>query len=303
MSRLPRAALALISVGSLCASPVLQAPARADSVTLQLKDAGSSPRQHLRFAPAVGHSEQVRMEMVMSTEMAMGAMAMPAMKLPPMYLDMDVSVLDIEADGDIRYEFTIAGTSIGEDPDAMPGVGDAMNQAMAPMVGTRGVVLVSATGENKEAELTPAAGADPKMVEDMQRGMANTSAPVPTEKVGVGAKWDLVQAVENQGLVVQQVATYEILELSAESVTLGITLNQDAGSQAFAPEGMPPGSTATLDSMKTRGTGQTVLRFDRVMPLQSSVDVHTDMAVTISAQGQQMPMTTKMDMKTVIGPR
>ncbi len=291
--RPPVAALALL----LAAGPAAAEP------TLALVDAGAQPRQALRFHPAPGSTEQVRMTMEMATEMAMGGMAMPAMKIPAMILDLDVEVLEIEADGDIRYRFTIADTSVGSGDDIGADVAAAMSAAMQPLEGTSGEVTVSPTGVGRDATLTPSAGADPQMVADMRKSMANASAPLPEEPVGVGARWTLTTDMNEGGLQLQQVATYELVELTDTAITLRIDLNQSADAQAFAPDGMPPGATANLKSMASKGTGTSVLQFDRVMPASADMSLHTDMAVDLQAEGQSMEMHNAMDMTTKIAPR
>ncbi len=302
MSRLSTAARGLLlGSGALCL--VSSTPAAAADVKLTVLEKGKAPRQELRFTPAKGSKEQVRMEMQMGTTMTMAGMAMPTMNLPSMYLDIDVEVLDLQANGDIRYAFTIAGTSVGADTDGMPGVSNALDDALAPMVGTRGEVTVSPTGVARDTTLEASAGADPKMVADMKKSMANTSAPLPKEAVGLGAKWQLVTNVEDQGLRISQTATYQITELTPDAVTLAVTLTQTGDAQNFTPEGMPPGSSAALNKLATTGSGTSLLHFDRVMPARAEVSLNTDMDVTISAEGQEMPMNNKLQMTTIIAPR
>ncbi|RME26811.1 MAG: hypothetical protein D6798_05905 [Deltaproteobacteria bacterium] len=290
---LPVTALSIL----LSSVPALAEP------SLALVDPGAEPRRPLRFHPAPGTTEQVRMTMEMASQMAMGGTTMPAMKIPPMILDLDLEVLEIEADGDIRYRFTIADTGVGAGDDVGTDVVTAMSAAMQPLEGTSGEVTVSPTGVSRDATLTPSAGADPQMVADMRKSMANASAPLPEEPVGVGARWTLTSDMNEGGLQFQQVASYELVELTDTTITLRVDVQQSAEPQAFAPDGLPPGATAVLSHMGSKGSGSTVLRFDRVMPTRSDMQMHTDMTVNLQAQGQSMDMQNSMDMTTTIAPR
>lgn len=271
--------------------------------SLALVDPGAEPRRPLRFHPTTGTTEQVRMTMGMASQMAMGGTTMPAMKIPPMILDLDLEVLEVEADGDIRYRFTIADTGVGAGQDLGADVVAAMSAAMQPLEGTSGEVTVSPTGVSRGATLTPSAGADPQMVADMRKSMVNASAPLPEEPVGVGARWTLTSDLDEGGLQLQQVASYELVELTDTTITLRVDVQQSAEPQEFAPDGLPPGATAKLSHMRSKGSGSTVLQFDRVMPTRSDMQMHTDMTVSLQAEGQSMEMHNAMDMTTAIAPR
>ena len=51
----------------------------AGAAEIQLIDAGSSPRSVVRYAPAVGSEQTVRLEMDVDMSMSMAGMAMPGM--------------------------------------------------------------------------------------------------------------------------------------------------------------------------------------------------------------------------------
>lgn len=292
MSALARSAalvLALLPTAATAAAP-----------EIAVLDRGAQPRAVLQVHPTEGAIEKVRMSMDMETSMELPMMGSQTVRAPTSLIDMEIEVLDVEDDGDIHYRFTIKDVSIAEREGAMPGMGDAMLQALRPMIGTTGDVRVDDSGWTQDARLTPSEAADPALIDNMQRSMRNASAPLPGEAVGVGARWTLTQQIEEQGLTVQQVATYELVEMNGPALVLKTTIQQSAPPQVMQPAGMPEGTSASLSRLVSTGGGTSRLDLGGIMPTQATVDMHLEMDMTIAAQGQEMAMSTRMDMTNLI---
>jgi len=288
-------------------APAADAPAASSIMptqppVLELVEAGAEPRQVLRVHPAAGSVERVRMTMDMATAMAFGDTQPPRMVLPSMLLDMEVSVLDISTKGDVHYSFRIAAVDVADSPGAMPGVRDAMLQSLQAMIGTEGEATVSDNGEARSAHLTPPLGADPKLFADMERSLTNMSAPLPRDEVGQGARWTLTQSLGQEGISVQQLAQYQITELTGDTVTLDVQLSQTAPEQDLAMAAMPPGTRAHLQRLSSTGTGHTVLDLGRVMPTSMAMQLSMIMTMAVSDGTQSMDMSMQMDMSTVMEP-
>jgi hypothetical protein len=127
-------------------------------------------------------------------------------------------------------------------------------------------------------------------------GIDRMSAPLPEEPLGVGAKWEVAQAVETGGMRLDQKATYEITAMDATSATMALTLDQRAENQTLTPPGMPPGAGATLVSMAGTGTGRLTIADNTVTPL-SDMTIKSEMTMDVGAEGQTMRMSTRTDMK------
>lgn len=272
------------------------APARAGEVLVQLLDPGVEPRQQLLIRPKEGSVEQIHMTTDVTTTIELPGMGAQTVLAPSSNVVMEIKVVDVEDDGDIRYTFRIQDVSVTDREGAMPGMSDSMLLALRPLVGTLGEVLVDPTGRPKDSSLTPSTTADPAMVDNMSRSMKNASAPLPLEAVGVGARWSLTQELDEQGIRVQQVATYELTGRKKDEITLRTTITQSAPAQSMTPPGLPPGTSATLSRMESKGEGSSTLRLDAIMPTEAAVSLALEMDMRISAEGQEMPMSTRLQM-------
>lgn len=268
---------------------------------LVLLDPGQEPREELRYGPVLPKKETMRMEMTMAMGMGMAGMDLPPTRIPPMIMDMDLSDVRVGPAGEVSYRFVLKAVSLGQLPDATPGLAEAMKPALDSLVGTAGSVTISATGQVLDSTLEPVAGADPNTVANMNQAMGNASAQLPVEPVGAGARWEQHTTVENNGLKVEQVTLYELVSLDKKTAKLKVSVTQSAPAQDFAPPGMPAGATARLESMQSTGSGTTSLPRKGLVPT-AEMQVTSDFSMGFSMEGQSMPMTMSLDMATSISP-
>ncbi len=265
-------------------------------------DPGQEPRQELRYTPKKAKTEEMRMTMDMAMGMSMAGVDMPSTRIPPIIMDMDLQDVTTAKNGDVSYRFVLSGVAVGEAGEATPGMSEALLASLNPLVGTAGSVRISSTGQTLDWSLQPPPGADATTINNMKQGMANSSAVLPTEAVGVGARWEQHSTVQSNGLEVQQVTVYELVQLDKQHLDLKLTVQQNAPAQTFAPPGLPPGATARLDSMSTQGQGTTAVRLDRLVPT-GRIQIHSDFAMGFSMEGQDLPLTMSLDLETLVEPR
>lgn len=271
---------------------VFALPASAAEPVLKLINAGSGEKITLRAQPKAGTSETMQMVMDMSMVMDMGGMGRMPQDLPAMTMMMKADIEKVTKD-DITYTFELTETSVAAD-GADPMIIAAMEPELKKMVGTKGRVVVSSTGMTKSAELTPPPGASPDQFANMQKSMQHASAPFPVEPVGVGAVWEVNQNVAENGLSLTQTVTYTVKEIAGDKVTLATALVQKADNQKVAAPGMPPGTSANLDSLESTGAGETVIDMNHLFPTKGGLKHEMKTRMTISAEGQTMNMGMDM---------
>jgi hypothetical protein len=265
--------------------------------TIEVIDSGSGPKQVLSFAPVTGATQTAEMRMKMGMKMSMAGSQMPEQDLPAMIMTMMSTVEKVESNGDIHYSFTVSDA--GVDAGGNPMVVDAMKEQIQGIVGLKGTSIVDAQGIPKDVKYDLPADADASLKEtyaQMSDSLDQMGAPLPKSAVGVGAKWRVVQKVEQRGMSIDQIVNYELKELKGSNVKVSISLEQTAPAQDVNAPGMPPGAAAKLLSLKSNGTGILDIDLTQMFPLQSNLDLSSAMQMQISAQGQDMEMGMEMDM-------
>jgi len=119
--------------------------------------------------------------------------------------------------------------------------------------------------------------------------------PLPAEAIGPGAKWEVKMPLESQGMKINQAATYELVSIEGERVTIKSTTVQSAASQKIQNPAMP-GLKLDLTKMTGQGTGETTLDLGQLMPSVATVDFHSETSAVMNAGGQTQPVTEKTDL-------
>jgi hypothetical protein len=251
---------------------------------------GSGPKRPLRYKAAAGSKERIDLRMEASMSMAMEGMGELNDDAPtPITMTMDIDVTNVAANGDITSTFTFVDASM-EGPGLPPGTFDAIR-------GVTGTITMSDRGLVRAMSFEGAKGLNPMIDQLMSSsGLDRMSPPLPEEPLGVGAKWEVTQAVESGGMRIDQQSTYEITAMDAASVTMAMTVRQSAASQALTPPGMPPGVQTTLMSMDGTGTGRMTLADGSLVP-RTDMSIDSQMTMDVSAEGQSMRMSMRTAMK------
>lgn len=272
------------------------APARvptADPVVLLVK-AGAAPHRKLRLVAAKGQKERMKMVMEMDIDVKLGVRSPPKTQLPPMVMFLAMTVGDTRPNGDIGYRFLLDDADIQQRPGVQPNVAKQLGLAMSKMKGMSGRAVVSNRGFNREASLELPPGADPKtqqIMAGMEQAMQQLSAPLPQEAVGVGAQWTLTQELQQNGITMQQVATYDLTAISGNTMSADVTVTQSAAPQTMA---VPGGGTMKLLSLDSKGAGTMKIDLTKLTPQISKMDLTSKVQMEIPQpqQPQQMEMST-----------
>ncbi len=287
-------------------SPVTaQVPASPETVPetpVTLIDAGVEPRQELRFTPAVNLAQTTQLTMKMNMVMSMGGQTLPGLELPGNIITYLVNVKQIDANGDIHYEARCTDVAVTESENVMPEVRSQIEAQLQNVIGSGGMFVIDNRGNIKQADLVLPENADPMMqqvFEQLSSSMQQLSTPFPTESVGLGAQWSMSYALTMNGLTFMQNITYELVDLQDNVATLNINIEQQADPQAVNAPGLPPGAKITLNEMRSQGSGQVVMKLDRLMPIGGSLSMQTDtdMIVSPGSGAPDSPVSTQMNMQ------
>ena len=119
--------------------------------------------------------------------------------------------------------------------------------------------------------------------------------------MGVGARWEVRQGVSTSGQTIFQKTVYEVVSIDGQAVSLKVTSEQTAPPQSVSNPNLPAGSEMNLDRMSGSGTGTTIIHLDSLVPT-SSMESTTSSAMSMSAGGQSMAVSTDGKIKITVGP-
>ena len=279
--------------------PGYPAPGQPSIVTLVAP--GAAPRAALRYKVAPSFKSQLNMVMAMSMNMDMGGTQMP-MSMPAMKMSADVAVTAVSPTGDITYDLVFSDMTI--DPvGADPNVVTAMQGAMPSMKGMKGTAVVTSRGIQKSVNMDMAT-VNPALQQTMQAmssSLENMSLPFPEEPIGVGAKWEVKQAVDSGGMKTFQKITVELVAIQGNAVTLGVKTEQTAPPQPVSNPQLPAGATMSLVSLTGTGTGTMKLKLDSLVP-NSEMNAKTSTVMDMSMGGSSQRMSVDTTMKVTIAP-
>lgn len=263
---------------------------------VKLLAAGGEPRKALRLHPKAGEKQTVAMTLKMNMGMKMGATESPPVQMPPIVMTMETTVKDVS--GDITYDLALKDVSVRDDPGTPPQVATALKAAMGNMKDVSAAITITERGVNKDTRMNVPAGADPQsgqMIEQLRQSFASISAPLPEEEVGPGARWEVHMPVKSQGMTIDQTATYELVSVEADAVSVHCTVTQRAANQKVQSPAMP-GLKLDLTQMSGQGSGTLTLDLGQVMPRDGKVDFHSDISMAMGTGAQKQTIGTKIDL-------
>jgi hypothetical protein len=207
-------------------------------------------------------------------------------------------VNNVAPDGQITYGITLADVSIADDASAMPQIAEALKSAIGGIKGLTGAGTMSSRGIIKNMDMKLPADANPQTkqaMEQMKESFSRIALPLPEEAVGAGAKWQVKTPTKSQGMSIEQTADYDLVSVEGDHVTAKLKMLQTAGNQKVANPAMP-NIKLDLTKMNGEGTGDVSVDLAHLMPLQGSLDYHSQSEMTMNMGAQKQPMSMKMDM-------
>ncbi len=260
--------------------------------TVRLVEPGAEPRAPLAYALAKG----ARVPLGMSLDMTMGVKnadrAVQPTAIPRLALTLDMTTGDVDAKGDAHVDAKLTRVAVEPSGAAQAAMADALRPAMDGLKGFALSYRVSASG--RVHDLVAKAPADaPRASAQILGGVSQSFeamvAPLPSEPVGVGARWRVVSRVSAAGPDLLQLATYTLTAREGGKAVLDVTLTQVAASERVQTPGLPDGVTARVRRFRSSGRGVTRLDLASVAPESGTMTVESAMDVEVaqgSAPGQ-----------------
>lgn len=231
----------------------------------RLLSPGYGARLPLRYQIPDGDRESFDMEIVMGVTAGMGA-SHTFVESPP--IDFEVSMGPVHHRPDGRYRYEMKVRHVGLDlPEGTPEeMANALSAEIANMGRIEGWLEVDDRGITRGVRGAPTTGVPPRtqtMLGNIRSALQ--SIPFPEEPVGIGARWEVRRTLDNHTHDVDQVVTYELVDLAGSRGQLRITVEQSADPQPL--HNLPTGAQARLDTYVGRGNGEAVFDLTSMTPL------------------------------------
>ena len=275
--------LAFVAVGT--AQPPAEPDGQVRSPSpVKLLEPGTAPRQSLRLAPLLGAHQVVDLLMRVTNERVMDGNKIPVNQAPAMKMSFEMVVTDISP-GQVSYAFECIDADLVGDPAAPDPMLPMMREAILPLIGLRGTGVLSDRAQSLRTTVSRPAQIDPMVephLDGIQRLLEQLTMPFPTEAVGIGAKWEITNTLDQDGFEVQQTVVCTLAASDGRTIEIDVEIVQRADPQPMVADGLPPGAAANLLSYSSSGTGRTVHRLSELFPTDGTMDVVNDSTVVIS---------------------
>ncbi len=268
---------------------------------IKLLTSGAEPHQELRFKPQAGDKQTLNVTVKMSTVTSIGDKPMPAFKMPAITMPMNLTITEVAENGDISYDMSIGDPSIVDEPGTSPEVAKLMKSSLTSLKGVSGTGKLSNRGAILSSNFK-SAGNDAQskqMLAQIGDSMANVSLLLPEQPVGQGAKWEINQPVKSQGMTITQVATYELVSVEGDQLTLKSTVKQSAGRQKIQVPAMP-GAQTELIRMTGSGSGEITASLTQAFPSKALANSQSDSEMKVTVGGQTQAVSAKVDLQVTV---
>lgn len=270
---------------------------------MKLLDAGAEPRSDLSYALNKGSTQKLRMTMDMVMGMKMGSQALPPTTIPTMTMLLDMTTTDKNPSGEWRIESKLTQVTINPKGGQQEQFAAAMRPQIETMEGLGMGYWINAKGRVRDVNIdVPKSVPDAaqQMLQGMNQSFESMVAPLPSEPVGLGARWQVVSRMASSGADLLQSAVYKLKSRDGAKVTLDVTLLQLAANDTIKPPGMPPEISAQVRSFNSGGSGTSQIDTQHVAPEVGSMTLKTTMNISMRGAGPNDESSVETETKVQI---
>lgn len=281
------------------AEPEATKPPEAVPPSVKLLDAGAGPKKPLRYKFKAGVTEYLTMDLKMAMTMSIGDKSAPKAGLPTVQTTMKLDATELTPEGDLRCAFSAEKIEVLKDAPLDPKAREAFEQELAGLVGMRGKARVTPRGVATEADFELPPTASPKLraqMDSMRDAIRQMYVPFPEEEVGRGAKWEVTSRVPLSGALMDTKLVYTLTKVGASSASANVETDLSAPpSQAMQVAELPPGASATLESLSGKGTGKVEPTLTRLVGTGSN-KLSMDFTFNVALRGEKVQMRMRSDL-------
>ncbi|MEM7137651.1 MAG: hypothetical protein AAF500_13800 [Myxococcota bacterium] len=281
-------------------------PELGSAPTVVVENAGADPKKKLAFALKPGTS---------SASVAVGleieaVVALFGVKSPRYTVSYDLALTTKKAKkGAFVVEVAVNQATFDEKTIGKPRRLAQIEAAAKSMKKVKGSYVLSANGvvtklnltlpdsEIKALKAVPGAGRTAlDMVETIRWAILQLTPAFPDEPIGAGATWTVQRSLTQAGIIIHQLATYELVSAEGGTVALSVGTRQGAEEQMY----QNPGMRNDLKLTVLNGTGEGTVRWraDDALPTTANVESTVVKGVRqLSDKADQAPVDSAVQTK------
>ncbi len=255
--------------------------------TVRLLNPGALPRQTLRLTPREGTTGVINLTMHITATQLLDGAETPQPPSPGVLMSFATTVTEVHGER-ISYTFECIHGDLVEDPATPPAILDLLRGGIKMVVGLRGIGVISDRAVSLGATVTTVPGMDAALLAHataIDQLLDQVTTPLPVEPVGVGGSWEVTNTIDQDGLTMQETIIGTLAASDGNTVEVVMDIRRHADPQPVRDPTMPPGASADLISYAFAGTGRTVLRLDRLHPVEAVINVTSDSTMQMKLGG------------------
>lgn len=255
---------------------------------VRLLDAGAQPRADLSYAFAKGATNKMIMHMDMTMGMTVQGQKLPSTAIPRMSMGMDAKTIDRSAAGEFKIDSHLVSVRVVPNGGQQEQMAKALRPQLEAMKGLSMGYWVSPKGHVRDVKIGAPPGMPPaaqQLLNGMSQSFESMVTPLPNERVGVGARWQVLSRTSTGGADLLQSAIYTLKARNGSSATLEVKLVQLAASDTIHSPQMPAGMSAHVKAFNSGGSGTTQVDLKSVAPEAGSMTLRTTMDLAVQGGG------------------
>ncbi|QRK08228.1 hypothetical protein JQX13_51295 [Archangium violaceum] len=259
---------------------------------MSLVTQGREPRQQMVLRPQPGSKQVVIATHSSAVTVETGGRSEPAPQVPSTRMTFIIHVQSITPEGDVRYDFTLDAVDLLVEPGTLQRSVDALRASLAFMPGLTGKGTAGRRGNTLDLHLP--SSLDParrKELMDLTRALQFVGNALPTEPLGVGARWE--QPLYGSGPVAASgTASFELASIHGDRVTTRFLIQQTSRDQPVPAEYKTRSAGEERMLLRSQSKGETVFRLDRLWPARCDMEMRVQ--ADLSAQKEDPPRRLRL---------
>lgn len=262
---------------------------------LEILSTGTGEKTQLRFTPVVNSRQTSTLTLKLDVKEGM------SIALPTTKLTIEVVVTQVDANGDIHFDFTYKNVDLLGEPGAPREAINALRPSLTPLIGLSGSIVVNSRGQTKSTRINFPPELDPtakQIFEQLSTSLDQFYAPLPEEAVGAGARWRVSQELNVNGIQLTQSAIYELVSNRDNVLDLMVLVEQEALPQAVtlpSIPALPVGATLELRSLSSQGEGEMTFGLGQILPRRSILSSRSSVVLSFKLAESEQGISVNQD--------
>jgi hypothetical protein len=262
---------------------------------IEILSTGTGEKTQLRFTPVVNSRQTSTLTLKLDIKEGM------SISLPTTKLTLEVVVTQVDANGDIHFDFTYKNVDLLAEPGEPREAINALRPSLTPLIGLSGSIVVNSRGQTKRTQINLPPELDPtakQIFEQLSTSLDQFYAPLPEEAVGTGARWRVSQDLNVNGIQLTQSAIYELVSNQNNVLDLMVLVEQEALPQAVTlpsiPD-LPVGATLELRSLSSQGEGEMTFGLGQILPRRSILSSRSSVVLSFKPAANEQGISVNQD--------